>query len=156
MTHIAEHLVNTVDEAAQNLKTIGPQIVQYKSAPSVWSVQELIGHLLDSAVNNHHRFIRAQETAPLVFPKYEQNAWVEAQDYNTSPWPELLTLWQLYNHHLAQVIAKIPQDKRKVICHIGSYEPVTLEYLVVDYLDHLQHHLRQIDERLKSATQSKG
>ncbi len=155
MTHIAENLVNTVDAAAQNLKNVAPHIVQYKSSTEVWSVQELIGHLLDSAVNNHHRFIRAQETAPLVFPKYEQNAWVATQDYNTSPWPELLTLWQLYNHHLAHVIARIPPDKRKVICHIGAYDPVTLEYLIVDYLDHLQHHLRQIDERVTSAIQSK-
>ena len=151
MTHIAEQLIDTVNAAAIELHNISPDLASHKASPDVWSVQELIGHLLDSAVNNHHRFIRAQASDPLIFPKYEQDEWVRTQAYNTSPWPELVKLWQLYNLHLAQVIAHIPQHKRKVICHIEPYDPVTLEYLIVDYLDHLKHHLRQIQERIKSA-----
>lgn len=151
MRHIAEQLVSTVDTAAEDLTKMPSDLVRYKASAEVWSVQELIGHLMDSAVNNHHRFIRAQEKAPLRFPKYEQNEWVMAQNYNASPWLELVTLWKLYNHHLARVITHIPQEKLKVLCHIGAYEPVTLEYLIVDYLEHLQHHLRQIRERIDSA-----
>lgn len=152
MKSIAENIILTVDAAADKLEPIPADVARRKVSSEVWSVKELIGHLLDSAVNNHHRFVRAQERDPLRFPKYEQNDWVVAQDYNASPWPELVTLWKLYNHHLARVIAYIPKEKLKVVCHIGDYEPVTLEYLIVDYLEHLQHHLRQIRERIKSAS----
>lgn len=110
---------------------------------------EVIGHLVDSAANNHQRFVRAQQVAELVFPKYEQNDWVRVQGYNEVPWMDLVELWRRYNLHLAHVMRRIPDDKLEVRCTIGDYAPVTLGFLVEDYLTHLRHHLKKIGERVE-------
>ncbi len=140
----AAELVEVVENVARSLTRLTPQQAQRKPAPGKWSIQEIIGHLLDSAVNNHHRFIRAQEVELLIFPGYAQEHWVRAQNYNQSPWPNLLELWQLYNRHLAHVIDAVPAEKLEMECRIGSYPPETLGFLIEDYLVHLKHHLKQI------------
>lgn len=141
---VADELIRVVESAATRLHSVSPAESVESRSPGKWTKQEELGHLLDSAVNNHHRFIRAQEVEHLVFPKYEQDSWVSLQAYQDSDWPELIELWRLYNRHLAQVVARIPQEKLGHICTIGPYEPVTLRFLVEDYLAHLKHHLGRI------------
>jgi hypothetical protein len=87
-------------------------------------------------VNNHHRFVRAQQVEELTFPAYEQEQWVSAQGYAERPWVELVDFWRLYNRHPAHVISRIPEEKLAVICVIGANEPVTFGYLIEDYLLH--------------------
>lgn len=113
-----------------------------------WSIAEVIGHLIDSACNNHQRFIRAQDEGDLAFPKYEQRAWVERADYANADWQLLVELWYLYNVQLARIIRMISPQHLKTKCTIGANEPCTLEFLVTDYLDHLNHHLARIRQRL--------
>ena len=146
--NIASELTQVVDSATEKLKTFDEQLVSQKDNPSKWSIKEIIGHLIDSATNNHQRFIRAQESDILVFPKYEQDHWVSVQAYNDISWTELVDLWRLYNRHMAYVMVQIPEDKLSVECKIGPYEPVTLNFLVEDYLAHLKHHLKQIEEKV--------
>ena len=83
-----------------------------------------------------------------MLPGYEQHHWVESQGYQDADWPHLVTLWTHLNLHLADVIARIPPATYSVSCVIGESEPITLEALVVDYLDHLKHHASQIRERV--------
>jgi hypothetical protein len=104
--------------------------------------------LIDSAANNHQRFVRAQETDALTVPGYEQNHWVRSQGYQEADWPHLVALWTHLNLHLADVIARIPPGKYAVPCVIGGADPVTLEFVIVDYLRHVQHHMAQIRSRL--------
>jgi hypothetical protein len=144
---IAERLKHIVDEAAQQLKSLDESTAAAKPAPDKWSIKEIIGHLIDSATNNHQRFIRAQDADPLIFPRYYQDMWVNAQGYNDTSWQELVELWRLYNHHLAHVIRRVPQEKLEVECRIGEFEPATLGFIIADYLDHLNHHLHQIAGR---------
>ena len=115
---------------------------------NAWSPKEVLGHLIDSAANNHQRFVRAQQTDALTLPGYEQNHWVSSQGYQDADWPHLVALWRHLNLHLADVITRIPPDKYAVPCVIGDSEPVTLEFVIVDYLRHLEHHMAQIRERL--------
>jgi hypothetical protein len=145
--NIADELIHAVDVAALKLKALGESAAAAKPAPDKWSIKEIIGHLVDSATNNHQRFIRAQDADPFIFPRYYQDMWVNAQGYNDTSWQELVELWRLYNHHLAHVMRRVPAEKLEVECRIGEFEPVTLGFLITDYLDHLNHHLRQIDER---------
>jgi len=144
MQSIADELIRVVDVAAIELKAISDSDAASKPVPTAWSVKEILGHLLDSAANNHQRFVRAQQVGELSFPAYQQNVWVESQDYQGRPWLHLVDLWVLYNHHLAHVIRRIPASAAQVICRIGSNEPVTLGFLVEDYVVHLRHHLEQI------------
>ena len=115
---------------------------------NTWSPKEVLGHLIDSAANNHQRFVRAQQTDALMLPGYEQDHWVASQGYQDADWPHLVTLWTHLNLHLADVMDRIPPAKYSVRCVIGDSQPVTLEFVVVDYLDHLRHHMAQIRARL--------
>ena len=116
--------------------------------PQTWSPKEVLGHLIDSASNNHQRFVRAQQVDALSLPGYEQNHWVRSQGYNDAEWSHLVALWTHFNLHLADVMARIPTDRYSIPCTIGESEPVTLEFVIVDYLNHLKHHMAQIRERL--------
>ena len=145
---VANDLDGVVDAAAPELRAIDDAVASRKLKPDVWSVKQILGHLIDSASNNHQRFVRAQFASELSFPGYEQNAWVNSQDYQGSAWLPLIDLWVLYNHHLAHVIRRLPQAAANVPCRIGTNEAVTLGSLAHDYLGHLRHHLEQIQQRL--------
>ena len=146
--NIANELASLVEESAKKLKTLDTDSVSKKPAPNKWSVKEILGHLVDSAVNNHNRFVRAQEVDFLESPGYHQDFWVSVQSYNTAPWTELVELWKLYNLLLAHIISHVMQDKLNVKCKIGNNEPVTLEFLIEDYVAHMKHHLKQIEDRI--------
>ena len=146
-TIVAENLLNALEETVSRLRTVKPERAAARPSPDVWSAQEVLGHLLDSATNNHQRFIRAQQEDSLKFPGYAQDFWMNSQNYSESDWDELLELWYLYNRHLARVIRRIPADRLDTTCTIGNSKPVTLRFLVEDYLPHMQHHLEQIYKR---------
>jgi hypothetical protein len=144
MAHIADELVQIVEDAAGSLRSISESEAGMKPEPNRWTKKEVMGHLIDSAANNHQRFVRGQQVVELVLPAYEQEKWVSIQDYNNSPWLELIELWRFYNLHLAHVIRRMPAEKLAVVCKIGSNQPVPLGHIVDDYLRHLKHHLGKI------------
>ena len=146
---------NTIVSATVRLRDIPEAQSSQKNSPDDWSAKETIGHLIDSAANNHQRFVRAQFTDDLVFPGYEQDQWVSSQNYRNESWPEVIQLWNAYNLHLVHVASAIPEDvlTKPRLHHtldqiafnlVDKKDPATLEYLIRDYLDHLRHHLNQI------------
>lgn len=157
MKDIARDLRDTVTQAAQRLERMPSDVARKPNAPGKWSPQEIIGHLVDSACNNHGRFVRAQLSDDLHFPGYEQAEWVSVQQYGSEDWPALIRLWHAYNLHIAHVIEGIPSDvaTRPRSTHnlneiawktVPQSQPVTLEYFVRDYVAHLKHHLGQIPD----------
>jgi len=144
MTQIANELSQIVQSAAERLRSISAAEAGYKPSEAKWSQKEVIGHLIDSAANNHQRFVRAQQANELVSPTYDQEQWVSLQDYNSTSWPDLKELRRLYNLHLVHVIRRIPAEKLQVKCTIGGKEPVTLGSVIDQYLAHLKHHLDKI------------
>ncbi len=117
-----------------------------------WSKKEELGHLIDSALNNHQRFIRAQipvhlEDGILKFPGYAQNDWVQVGEYQTRVWGELVRLWKSLNQQILHVMKNTPLEAREIKCSIGGGEPVTLEFVMVDYVGHLKHHMSKILEK---------
>jgi hypothetical protein len=144
-TGTGQELLRTVEAAVPTLRALSESRAAQPRAPGKWSPKQVIGHLIDSASNNHQRFVRAQEGSDLVFPPYAQDHWVASQGYQDSSWDNLVTLWHAYNRHLAHVIARIPEDRREVQCTLGTNAPVTLAFLADDYVVHLRHHLAQVD-----------
>lgn len=148
----------TVEAAAVRLLSMTDERSARRGATGAWSPKEIIGHLIDSASNNHQRFVRAQFTDDLVFPGYEQEAWVRVQDYGQASWPLLVELWKTYNLHLAHVMSRVPEESRRrpravhnldriAWRSVGADTPATLEYFMLDYIGHLKNHLRQIFDR---------
>jgi len=113
-------------------------------APGKWSKKEILGHLIDSASNNHQRFVRAQLSSEIRLPEYQQEDWVRSQSYQTESWEDLVQLWRSFNLHLLHVGTLIPGERLRSMCFIGTHEPVTLEFLFIDYVRHVKHHLQQI------------
>lgn len=109
-----------------------------------WSKKVILGHLCDSATNNHHRFIRIQlEKQPFVVVPYNNN-WVLIQDYQSIPTLEVIGFWTALNRQIVRVISKIPEEKLLYLCDIGDNKFISLSELIQDYLRHMDHHLIQI------------
>ena len=144
---LADVLLHTVQAALPLMRSTSDADATRLLAAGKWSRKQILGHLIDSAANNHQRFVRAQEQPSLVFPGYAQNHWVSCQRYSERAWSDLVALWESYNRHLAHVVASIPEERRATWCVIGDGEPVTLGFLVTDYIRHLRHHLEQIEAR---------
>ncbi|MGD1043850.1 MAG: DinB family protein [Bacteroidota bacterium] len=143
---IADGIRKTIEDFAVRLENLEEAKASQKSQPDKWSRKEILGHLIDSAANNHQRFVRVQYLKDLNLPPYDQIEWVKIQQYSLRTWKELLTLWKSYNFHLAHIIKHMPTDCLRIQITIGSGEPVTIGYVVEDYLGHMQHHLRQIEQ----------
>jgi hypothetical protein len=150
-----EDFRQTIDSATPRLLQISEAQSEQSRAEEHWSSKQIIGHLIDSATNNHVRFVLAQIKDDLVFPGYEQNRWVQIQHYQEAPWSQLVELWRAYNLHLLHVMAHASAEKMNHLCTqhslqtiafetVSESEPVTLEYLMQDYVVHLKHHLGQI------------
>jgi DinB family protein len=107
------HLLTLIETATPSLHAISDETSSQRPAPGKWSPREIIGHLIDSASNNHQRFVRAQLQDDLVFPGYEQDAWVAVQRYQQAPWRELVELWAGFNRHIARVMEKAPEMRRR-------------------------------------------
>jgi len=145
-------------DTAADLRTLPDSIVTWRPRAGAWSIKEIIGHLIDSAANNHQRFVRAESQGDLVFSGYAQDEWVRIQAYESAPWNELVSLWESYNLHLARVMAAIParirdrQHSHHNFHQIGfrefkAHEAVSLDDLMYDYVLHLEHHLAQVHDR---------
>jgi hypothetical protein len=148
-------LRSAIENSLPILEKMSDEVTLRRPAPGKWSPREIIGHLIDSASNNHQRFVRAQFQQDLVFPGYAQDAWVSAQKYQDAPWGELLALWRSFNLHIARVMEAVPAGDRlrpRAMHNLDEIawksvprdKPATLDYFMEDYVAHLQHHLGQI------------
>jgi hypothetical protein len=127
------------------LKKISEDSLIYKPSPDKWSKKEILGHLIDSAVNNHQRFVRVQfESLPTI--SYDQVNWNRFSNHMQVDTKDLISFWTAYNRHLIELIKLVPVDNLEKECIIGEGRKVTLEWLIRDYVRHLEHHLKQIVE----------
>jgi hypothetical protein len=144
MKALSNELLTLIDAAGPVLAQVGEQESIQPLLAGGWSRKQLVGHLIDSASNNHQRFVRASLQESLSFPGYDQDGNVRTQQFQQASWPMLVSLWRSYNQFLAHVIAHLPEAKLKTECRIGEDNPVTLEFLATDYVAHLSHHLQQM------------
>jgi hypothetical protein len=135
-----DHLCETVPPL---LEAIEDKQFSFKPSPAKWSKKEVIGHLIDSATNNHQRFVRTQfEDAPLI--AYDQDKWNKFSYHQNMDGKSLIKFWAFYNKQLAAIMKQIPEENLTRKCLTGENNLVTLEFLINDYVVHLEHHLRQV------------
>jgi hypothetical protein len=144
MKTISAKIRQRVIEAKPALSNISPETARMKPGPDRWSKQEMLGHLIDSAANNHQRIVRSALNLAKDFPSYQQDLWVATQRYNEADWDGLVELFTHYNLHLARVIEGLSPNVLDNPCDIGREGPVDLRFLIQDYLRHLEHHLDRL------------
>lgn len=140
----ASDLGRTVAEAKPLLLKLNNADTTKRPSSGKWSKKEILGHLMDSAGNNHQRFVRAAIQGSLTFPGYEQAKLVELQRFSEMDWGFLVDLWASYNRFIAHVLTCLPAKAANINCTIGNNEPATLGWIAEDYVAHLKHHLNQI------------
>jgi len=136
-------LLSVVAFAVPHLTALSEDAAARKPSPDKWSKKEILGHLIDSAANNHQRFVRLQLEREIGLPGYEQDGWVRVNHYQQTPWTDIVALWTAYNRHLATVIESLDPSALGHVWHSPGGD-VTLEFLASDYVEHMKHHLRQI------------
>ncbi len=142
---LATRLATAVETESAALRQVTEQEAAIQQAGK-WSRKEEIGHLIDSAANNHIRFVRGAIEPEFRGPGYDQNVWVRLHSYHELPWATLVDFWSQYNAILARVVANIPADRFAARCWVKDVE-MTLGFVIEDYMRHMQHHLDHILRR---------
>jgi len=145
----ATELLAAIDEIFPVLQNLPERTAALRPAAGKWSIKEILGHLVDSGINNNTRFIKIQQISLQDLPVYDQEFWVKGQAWQHLGWQELINLWAGFNRHLALTIRTIPASTLFHQCRIGDREPATLLFLVNDYVEHFKHHIKQINDIIR-------
>ena len=150
---VADEIDQQVNSAADQWRALTDPVVTFRPSEDAWSIKEIIGHLIDSASNNHQRFVRLQLVEELTFPDYGQDNthWVRIQNYQNRAWEKLLGLWRHYNLQLADIIRSVDASCLNHFWQLDAEKKVALFDLMVDYLRHLEDHLDQINDTLAAS-----
>jgi hypothetical protein len=140
-------LAKYIDEIGERYSSFSNDELMQRAAPGKWSRKELLGHLIDSAINNIKRFTEIQfSEQPYFIQSYKQDELVIVNHYQQLPLEHLLQLWQSLNHQVIYVVKEIPADKLayKVDPQYDNHEMKTLGWIICDYVAHLEHHIKQL------------
>ncbi len=139
------------------LLTIPEEELYHDDNDKKWSDQQIMGHLIDSAINNYRRFVISSTEQTLTFDGYDQNAWVNCHQYSHYDWKELLDLWYMINKHMFRLVGNIPLNSFTLNYEQHNYNEYSfipmkegvmpsLKLVFIDYYRHMIHHLNQIFE----------
>ncbi|MBG9814150.1 DinB family protein [Priestia endophytica] len=142
MQNIVESIHHWIKRLPEEYNSMSEEEISNRPLPNKWSKKEILGHLCDSAINNIGRFIKIQYEEPVYrIQSYNQDQWVKVQGYQDRPLDEIVNLFQALNKQIATIIKNIPNDKLSNPCDIGNNRQQTLEWLIKDYLEHMEHHI---------------
>lgn len=133
------HWIKTLPDEYNSMSELE---ISNRPLPNKWSKKEILGHLCDSAINNIERFIKIQyEEQVYVIQSYNQDQWVNFQNYQDRPLGEIVNLFQTLNKQILTIVKNIPSESLSKLCDIGNNQHKTLEWLIQDYLSHMEHHI---------------
>ncbi len=137
-------LQELIDRLPARLQALPSDKVEHKPAPGAWSAKEELGHLLDSAANNHQRIVRTQLEDNPAMPNYDGDAWVALHRYQDRDWHSLIERWAALNRQLLAAAEAVPDSAWSRTCTIADSKPLTLQFVFDDYIDHMVQHLRHM------------
>jgi len=137
-------LQDLIDRLPARLQLLPSDKVEGKRSPDAWSPKEELGHLLDSAANNHQRIVRTQLEDEPAMPGYDGDAWVVLHHYQNRSWLSLIELWAALNRQLLAAAEAVPEKAWSRTCTIAESTPLSLKFVFEDYLDHMLQHLRHM------------
>ncbi|HNX87484.1 MAG TPA: DinB family protein [Paludibacteraceae bacterium] len=145
---ITNGIVEIIDSWEPKLTNLPIETITLKRNNQNRTIKQILGHLIDSASNNHQRMIRLQYNTNLTFPDYRQDndLWIALQDFQSENWNNLIQLWKYFNLHMIQVIKSVDQFKLDNYWHDFEGTKVTLQEMIEGYLWHINLHLNEIQE----------
>ena len=146
--HVTNGILKYIDAWEQKLTDLPVETITQKRNRQNRTIKQILGHLIDSAANNHQRMVRLQYNEKLTFPDYQQDndLWIALQDYQNADWNTIIQLWKYYNLHMIQVIKSVDQSKLKNSWQSFENITVTLQQMIEGYLGHIDLHLSEIQE----------
>ncbi|CEG34353.1 DinB family protein [Peribacillus castrilensis] len=142
MKKVINGINHWIDFIPEEFNRMTEKELNHRPMPHKWSKKEILGHLCDSALNNMNRFIKIQyEVQPYVIQSYNQDQWVLVQNYQERPLDEIVNLFCTLNKQIIHIITNTPNDRFSNLCDIGNNQIKTMEWLIKDYLDHMEHHI---------------
>jgi len=142
MQKVVEGIDHWIKRLPEEYNSMSEKEISIRPLPNKWSKKEILGHLCDSAINNIERFIKIQYEEPVyVIQSYNQEQWVTAQNYQDRPLDEIVNLFQTLNKQIVYIVKNIPNEKLLILCNIGNNQHKTLEWLIQEYLEHMEHHI---------------
>lgn len=129
-----------------HLKSIPAAKLLHKPNPAKWSKQEILGHLIDSAIYNLERFTKIRfAPQPFEIVPYPQDDLVRANDYQHAELSHLLNLWTTLNRQILKVWQSYsPEELKLEVLAPQQRHIIDLHGWIIDYLEHIEHHFRQI------------
>ncbi len=134
-----------LEQGKKQITEMEEGILSSRPGPGRWSKKEELGHLIDSALNNLRRFTEIDFMAkPYSILPYDQDALVRVNDYQSEHTKNLVDLWYALNRRIMAVADAQTEETLRyaIVLHDGTTSD--LHFLIVDYVDHLEHHLRRI------------
>jgi hypothetical protein len=129
--------------------------LNHKASPENWSKKQIIGHLIDSGINNMQRFTSVLiEKEPFRIRPMHQVELVEVNEYQHAEIEELLAFLISINIRIKNLM--LLQNAETLSTKIELYtkgNTSDLRYLMEDYVAHFEQHINQIIKPL-SATAS--
>ena len=144
MTEIARKFRVDLDEVHRALVSLPESLADVSWRKGGWTRKQIVGHLLDSATNNRQRFVRASTGGSYFGPNYGQDEWVAAHGYAEQTWATLLAWWETEHEILIAVVDHIAEDRLETRCTLDENAPVTLRFLIEDYVEHQRWHVKQL------------
>jgi len=144
---LAQFLKDSIERELPNLRALDEQRASIPRGTGKWCPKEELGHLVDSATNNHVRFVCGAVQPEYRGASYAQEEWVRIHGYREMPWETIVSFWFHYNQLLSRLVANIPQDRLATKCLIATGPEVTLGFVIEDYIMHMKHHIDQILKR---------
>ena len=133
-----------IHQAHRALLALDAQQAQQPFREGGWRRIELLGHMIDSCLYNHVRFLTAANTGTLAVTRYDQIGSVRLHDYASLAWEEVLDYWCIHNELLTRAVERISEDAHAIECRLEDGEVMRLDDLIRDYLRHTQHHVAQL------------
>ncbi|MFW6290291.1 MAG: hypothetical protein ACOC0R_04920 [Mariniphaga sp.] len=145
-------IAGLVNSWKQTLHELPEEVLNSKKNHQNRTIKQIIGHLVDSASNNHQRIVRLQYNPQLDFPDYRQDndRWIALQKYQDKNWERLVQLWYFFNLHIAWIISQADDNRATSFWTDYDGTQVSLEQMIDGYYDHLLLHLNEVQELINS------
>lgn len=147
-SNVTNEILRYINTWEQQLIDLPVDTITKKRNKQNRTIKQILGHLIDSAANNHQRMIRLQYNEKLDFPDYQQDndLWIALQDYQRADWNTTIQLWKYYNLHMIQVIKSVDHTKLDHSWQSFEHISVTLRQMIEGYSGHMDLHFNEIQE----------